>query len=242
MKIVDRLDIINITPLDIGESTIKYTGNMDNNKVVLRLYNDNYYGDRLNREISALNTLRYTDINIPEILGIDLDERIIVLEWIEGEVMNNYYKKELQEILGSIQKVSHDNRTNFFDKIRLHTSKIEENNQLFDEYMNLYKFIWDYVDLSWYDPKENVLIHGDFHPGNIIISKTGLSVIDWEYSSFGPKIFDTCYLQKYIDVNSNKCTHDVKMIIDLMDTHFNISFSKNKERTIKIIEKYMQDI
>ena len=50
----------------------------------------------------------------------------------------------------------------------------------------------EFIDKSW--EREKVLIHADFYPGNIIVNRTKLFVIDFDKSGVGPFLMDIATL------------------------------------------------
>ncbi len=74
------------------------------------------------------------------------------------------------------------------------------------------------IAVSWLDSKapdvycpRYSLLHGDFHPGNVIITdKSKLSVIDWEGAEIGDPAFDVGYSYHYVKLFSDETSLALK--------------------------------
>ncbi|MHA2502515.1 MAG: hypothetical protein ACXAE3_06590, partial [Candidatus Kariarchaeaceae archaeon] len=94
-------EIANIETLESGDSLIKYTGNYNGTKCVIRFFNaDRFYGDRFKREGAALRAVNKAleefpvlRITVPKILYES--ERVRVVTWEEGEDWSNFPDRPL---------------------------------------------------------------------------------------------------------------------------------------------------
>lgn len=50
---------------------------------------------------------------------------------------------------------------------------------------------------------KNVILHGDLHPGNVVLDKEKIYLIDFEYLRFGPKELEIAYFTTFYCLNFN---------------------------------------
>lgn len=53
-------------------------------------------------------------------------------------------------------------------------------------------------------PKDLSLCHFDIHPGNLLISDSGLKLLDWEYASLGDRLIDIACVLEGFQLNNSK--------------------------------------
>lgn len=152
----------------------------------------------------------------------DETEVYTLYPFIEAENSNNYSGndyKTMGEMLGKIHIVGSGDVSSVLDlkqfkrpadetiveKLRNYREEIKnKNNQneidkIFSEYID-FKLVTaakiKYVDLS-----NNTLIHGDYHPGNLLMDKQTREIIgvcDWEKAEFGPRAYELARSLLYI--------------------------------------------
>jgi thiamine kinase-like enzyme len=92
--------------------------------------------------------------------------------------------------------------------------------------------------------ENNILCHGDFHLGNIMLAENNYYVIDWMNCCLGYSEADVCrtlimlespYLEK---IAQDEIRHQVKgVIIDIKEEYLN-SYFQNNESTVEKVEKW----
>lgn len=76
-------------------------------------------------------------------------------------------------------------------------------------------------------PSKGVIIHGDIHPGNVVLFRDQIYLIDWEWCSIGPAEYDLAMLKQYMSAKSFDklvCDYsDQKAIsVELIDIYYNL--------------------
>lgn len=159
----------------------------DNDRII-KLFDESFSkADILNE---ALNQARVeeTNLNIPKLLEVvKIDNRwAIVLEYVEGRTLEQLIKDHPENI------------DEYFDifvdlQLKMHTQRVPLLTKLKDK-MNRKISLSPLSATTRYDlhmrleamPKHNKLCHGDFNPGNIIITPQGTAyILDWSHATQG---------------------------------------------------------
>ncbi|PAT00974.1 hypothetical protein CI105_08990 [Candidatus Izimaplasma bacterium ZiA1] len=172
---------------------------------VLKLFNEGYPLSSIKYELK--NSLLFCDFDLisPKVYDI-LDIKTqhgIVYEKLTGEslldiVLSNYDLQNCAKTMASLHKKILVNVTpeivDYKDFLKKNIVKANKDNpKKLDELLNKLKLL---------DEQENIC-HGDFHPGNIIITNEGPAIIDFMNICKGPKLYDiarTVYLVEYTPV------------------------------------------
>ncbi|MGB0459148.1 MAG: phosphotransferase [Porticoccaceae bacterium] len=202
-----------VKQLEGGLTNTSYLIEAGSKRAVLRI--NNLEADKLgvNRqnEITILKKLQCTDF-VPRFYYSD--RRILVTEYIDGyafdadKALKSDTKKQLIKAIEDIQSIDLPdlNVLNYELYIRDYC------NQLSPQYLDktikqaLLKIARTIDTQDWHP----VLCHHDLIPENIIQSKNGIFIIDWEYASIGHPQFD--YLRL---INSHQ-------IMDIPDNEFSL--------------------
>ena len=209
-KIKKILKNINGLNINLNETEIIYLGdgktnesyllNYENNKLVLRLNSKKYLKlgiDRKN-ELEILKTLKKTRI-VPNIIYCDDSYEYLIYEYIEGSNLevDKITKKDknslrdliqiYQEIKVDLPKFDYFNHLSKYRDSLIKNKKIEffKNNEINIFFDKLKKF----QELDW-SPK---ITHHDLI-SNVIRTKNGFKILDWEYAGNGHPSFDFCSL------------------------------------------------
>jgi len=211
-EIIDELfekeKLLEIKKLNGYSRSENYYIKNDNKSYLLRLYDAldaglfyqtiEWYDYLTNNGIKTNTIISYGECKTANFLYIKFT-------WIEGETLSEILKisdKNAQRILGykarNLLKNIHNTRislhlskTNAFDDIKLCLSKAKDIYEikkypLLIEYVNFLKQDFSQKFIN----NKHTLLHGDFHPENVIVSDGSLSAIDWEPYSFGNPIWD----------------------------------------------------
>ncbi len=141
----------------------------------------------------------------------------MLLDWMEGEncitshliecrkfpLYNQYTEQFLREVynrfkdkLGTPFSLKNDLKQLLLDVSEF--EKLERYQTLLNEYIGAASTAMERA-INFLDSSNlpDVLLHGDFHPGNVLIStpanRMKIAMIDWEYTSIGPFIYDAIY-------------------------------------------------
>ena len=155
---------------------------------VLKLFRKGFTLSHVQKEEKISRSVYEAGLPVPAVYGtIQVEERYgILFERIDGPVM-------LEEMMSKPNELKH--MTNLLTELhaKINSIKIKEiqtlHHKLRSQIQNatLLSEREREVTLMALDrlPKDNTLCHGDFHPGNIIMSTQGPVVIDWVDASQG---------------------------------------------------------
>lgn len=217
-----------INELNHGESSVKkILLEKDNKKYLLRLYDLKFIEGRYTA-FKYMDILYKNGINVPQIYdqGIlnDIKKGYAILEWIDGIPLNNLlFNNEncikYGELVATQLKKIHQNElnrnysfdVNFLNSLENKILKLKNLNVNID-----YKFIYKYVyeNIKTIRNKNLSVIHGDLHPGNIIVNNNSkIYFID----------LDVCKKDfSWIDLITNSCNMDYpKFYESLIAKYFN---------------------
>ncbi len=199
----------NLQLLNTGLSIKKFKANYNNDSVVIRVYeNDEYYGDRYLREKNALEALwnynrkNYQFLEFPKIIEEFDENKIRILEWIEGnQISVNEITISILDVVSEINNIKQLHpKYSLINDILSHLQNIKKMNiEDKNRYIDLISPILDYCKNLLVEKSDNILVHGDFFHENLINVKDSekLGVIDWEYATYGPKYYDLAYFHVF---------------------------------------------
>ena len=146
------------------------------------------HGDSLQTRISSKLRFRYLRKN-PEL------ER---LSGLAGKWLRNFHELDLAVNKNHLRGI-----VSSYCEYRLELLARAKNNQISESLAETIKSnISGWLDDSLANPEtEVVLCHNDFSPHNIIVTKTGISVLDFSFATVGLKAFDlACFWHKLEDM------------------------------------------
>lgn len=183
-----------------SDDTKYYIETSDHKKLLLRLSDRDHY-ELKKKEFEMMRKFSGLGFKMPEPISFGVcnrDQNIyILLSWIEGEDLEfalPKLKKDVQYVLGReagcILKRIHSLQVP--DEQIPTQTKIQKKKKQLQKYLEsdvrmpgdeaVIKFINDNLDMIWSKPP--AYLHGDFHPGNLILTPNGeIGVIDfnrWE--------------------------------------------------------------
>ena len=277
--IIEKHNIINVAPLNKGWSADKkfILLNKDNEKFILRISNISLYNKRFN-QYELLKSLEALNLNYPKVIDfgkLDEDNIYILLTYLDGnpaEVSIHEFDDSKQYNLGFTTGKMLKN---------IHSFKIKPDKSWWDKYQEkAIKKIDNYINsplkhknyeclLKYYNDnlylmkdRPQVLCHGDYHLGNMLIDENNIVVIDFDklsyadpYDEFKPycwnvvhsEYFETGLINGYFD---NKIPDDFFKIlkfytIESLISHlpWAMTFGENEIKTAymiydKVIEWY----
>lgn len=159
----------------------------------LKLYHEKYNIKYINHEVSMQKLAYKKGCNVPKVIGEMLFEKQvgILFEKIQGET--------LSDLLSDHLDLMKDYATSFAQAhYKIHQVKLS-NNIVKTDYISEIQSS-RYLDhdlkrkvskhLQTVDLSNQVLVHGDFHAENIMVSGTDMYVIDWMNSTSGNQAYD----------------------------------------------------
>ena len=168
----------------------------------------------LHREFQALKKLYPTPIPVPKVY--DMGEAIpgfsfIIMEKVEGQVMSSAMNwitdaerddlwKQFSRTLAAINML--DWRSigfGFLDPPDVEYAYINRQISMLREWCKSLEIHCLFPILDWLEANKQpsdhyVLLHGDYHPGNVIVNKGKIAaIVDWEDVSIGDAAYDVCW-------------------------------------------------
>lgn len=173
----------------------------------------------------ALNQARVeeTDLNIPQIKSIKVYDGkwAIVMDYVEGTTLNDLLLKnpakedEYLEMFVDLQRTVLSKRVPLLNKLK---DKMQARISMADLDATSRYELHTRLDAL---PKHYNLCHGDFHPGNVIITKDGTPyIIDWAHATQGNASADaaTTYLMFYLEGREQLAEKYLKLYCKKSDT------------------------
>ena len=202
--------------LEYDEGTGRHSENL-----ILRVSREN---GQLRREFQALQKLYPTSIPVPKVydMGEEIPGfSFIIMEKIEGEDMGKALDSmmdaeiaelvknaEFAELLKQFSRILADINTldwrsigfDFLDPpegeygyINLCLSGLRERCKAWE--IDCLNPILDWLEANKLPSDHYVLLHSDYHPGNVMVNKGEIAaIVDWENVSIGDAAYDVCWL------------------------------------------------
>ncbi len=210
--------------IGIGNTATVYE--WDENKI-LKLFHQDYPKEAIEREFRNVNALSSMDFSIPkayEIISYK-GQLGIIYDRIEGELLLDRVMKtgdveECAVYMASLyRKILRNNISNVpsYKNFLKENILSAENMKRKEEVLRLLETL----------PDGNTLCHGDFHPGNIIISKGQAVVLDFMNICHGHFLYDvarTVFLVEYTPVSAE--VKDKEMLLQLKKNLANLYLSQ----------------
>jgi len=209
-KIKKILNNINGLNISLNETEIIYLGdgktnesyllNYVNNKLVLRFNSKSYLKLGIDRksELEILKTLKKTKI-VPNIIYWDDSYEFLIYEYIEGsnlelDKITKKDKNSLRDLIQIYQEIKVDlPKFNYFNHLSKYRDFLIKNKKIDffkDNEINIFFHnLKNFQELDW-TPK---ITHHDLI-SNVIRTKNGFKILDWEYAGNGHPDFDFCSL------------------------------------------------
>ena len=208
MDSINRYKIIKKFPL--GSSSVqKYIVEKDNKIFLLRLYDIRFIDGRY-RVFNNIRILHDNGIAVPEIYDFgalsDNKHGYAVMDWIDGVSLDNLlfddslinkYGKIVAEELFKMHNIDTKEKIDIYDKfVKSFNKKINKLKNLGIDYTSsvLESFVLDNSKVL--KELDTSIIHGDFHPGNIVVNDDRICFID----------LDVCKNDfAWVDLSTNAC-------------------------------------
>lgn len=185
---------------------------------------------------------------IPAVEAVIIDEEKgwMIYPFVQSDRSHSYDLKDyfiMGQMLGRIHMVSYGieiphyfkesfyreniDRVSVTEKMKDHAKRIkqketiDETDKLFLSYIDrkiIYAKKFDNILL----PANDTLIHGDFHPGNLLIDENSRDVIgvcDWEKTRYAPRSYDLARAYLYIGFGTD--TDDTKECFEISESFLN---------------------
>jgi serine/threonine protein kinase len=190
-----------MTEMNLADLVLLTTGgeaeiyDLDPDRILRVLWRDN--GKSEEKDVILQEILANESIHVPKVyeyLRIQ-DRAACIMEKIHGDTLTNEMRKNIRvlvkvpHILAELQKkVSSIVMPDSYPSIRDLFTFVTEHGRLQD------KELTAFVTQIFNEQRtELMLCHGDFHPGNILVSNETLTIIDWSGSYSGNPIADIAH-------------------------------------------------
>ena len=212
-----NIDDAEISYLSKGRTNDSYLLDFNNFKLVLRLNSENDFDLGINRENEAL-ILKTLDNQsfMPNLIYIDESHKFIIYEYIEAvnldlKKTNTYQKKEILKLIDTFQEIKIDlPKFDYFNHLNHYWDKVRLNKNIeMSKIVEIEKYLVILESFQKSDWKSS-LTHHDLE-ANILESRNGYKIIDWEYASNGHYSFDKHSLGL---VKNNKTLNDLIKIMN----------------------------
>ena len=216
-----------IKKLSLGASSVqKYIVEKNNKFFMLRIYDIRFMDSRY-KAFNNIKTLYNNGISVPKIYDFgelsDNKHGYVVIDWIDGVSLDNLltndflitkYSKIVADELLKMHKINTNENINIYDKfIESFNKKLNKLKDYGIDYTSsvLERFVLD--NSNYLKELDTSIIHGDFHPGNIIVNDDRIWFID----------LDMCKKDfAWIDLSTNACNLDYpKFYTTLINEYFN---------------------
>lgn len=217
---------------------------------VLKLFYDGYPKDAVEKEFYNATIMQKVDISSPKVYEtVNIDNRLgIIYEKVEGESLTDWVIRtgNVQECAKYMAKLhieilqnKADNVTDYKGILRRQILRIPTTDKQTDRQTDKQTDKTKEEALQILDtlPNGNILCHGDFHPGNIIISEGKTVVVDFMNVCRGNRLYDiarTVFLVQYTPIpdeveDKQKLMWLKKTIADLYLTQMNVTREEIQE-------------
>ena len=211
VSVTDGVDMTSGWETELYGHTLEYSeeGLLVSRRLVARLYPGRHAARKAEKEFTVLGRLGETRYPVPEVHEVETDADALgvpfmIMDWIEGHsLMDDFLGTPIEELgphLEAFTKL-------FVDLHRIDPAQVFPESPRFEDTSCYLEMAlertargldetgppWLRPVLDWLDehrhgvsPGRFSVLHGDFHPGNIMVRPDGsYAVIDWGASSLG---------------------------------------------------------
>ena len=208
-----------------------YIGYLNNKKSIIKIYSQDLSQIKIDRknEIKILNEIRHLDLS-PKILFHDVQKRIIIYEYIDGDelILTNKNNERVLSILGKVLKKIHKIKTINIEDNLFRNSIYAYKEILKDEDSEVIRKGFDLYEELSADNTKIVFSHNDLNKSNLLINNN-IIFLDWEYASFNHPYFDIATIVSSLELNEDE-------INILWGSYSNNKYSLNKLKLEKWIK------
>jgi len=194
---VDNVNIGSFKKLDVGEGNLNYLFKIKNKKFICRVNIDRGMPNKSKEEFNSLKKVESLNI-APKPFYYHLKDKkflhsFIILEFIEGKPLRmkkrNYTQKQVKQISFILAELHSKNYNSLPKKdysFQHYLKECEDYNKIINKHNDKLKREFNEIHkrIKIFLPKKEEhkfsLIHGDVCPQNIVETKNGLKLIDWE--------------------------------------------------------------
>ncbi len=218
-----------------------YNGN------ALKLYEDNRSESNVEYEFQLNKVIQIHFEKMPKALEkVNIDNKYgILFEKVEGELFQDVmiktflkvkvHAKAFAQLFHKINSVSLDEDSMTWDYV----DSVQKSDQISDEVKKAILIRCENLEIG------DKLCHGDFHPGNILVTENGFKVIDWPTAHIGNPCYDVA--RSLILLSDPMAKNEApwylrkvtSLYLHIFMKHFLKEYIKISNYTMKDIEKYI---
>lgn len=196
------------------------------------------HNDRLENEIKWLKRLNQIDYNVPKFIG--LYENIIITEKIDGQTIEDTnahkYFYHIGELIANLHNIPVQENLEWKQNIKL--QYIDLKDSVKDKMPNdIFKVATNFIEkrLENLSNSENVIIHSDIRPENIIYSNGKYYLIDLENMNIGDREYDFTRILNLLNEKEFYSYEDFK---NLMNGYRSINHLQLSEERWQLYNKF----
>lgn len=196
------------------------------------------HNDRLENEIKWLKRLNQIDYNVPKFIG--LYENIIITEKIDGQTIEDTnahkYFYHIGELIANLHNIPVQENLEWKQNIKL--QYIDLKDSVKDKMPNdIFKVATNFIEkrLENLSNSENVIIHSDIRPENIIYSNGKYYLIDLENMNIGDREYDFTRMLNLLNEKEFYSYEDFK---NLMNGYRSINHLQLSEERWQLYNKF----
>jgi uncharacterized protein (TIGR02172 family) len=196
---------------------------------VLKLFLEGFPAAVVQREAQVTEAVHKAGLPVPAVEGVvEVDGRVgIVFERVEGptmleDMMNRPWKlAPYAQIMAELQAEMHSREIATLPSLREDLEEVIQNQAGMPD--NVRHALVDALRL----PDGNSVLHGDFHPENIIISSRGPVIIDWMDAKRGNPLADAARTWLLLRMGAPTPGTKMQWLIKLIRRWFYLMFIKH---------------
>lgn len=209
---------------------------------IIKIYRDYVPQVDIDREILCTKFVQGKGLPVPAYGGYTNYEgkRAILLEYIEGESMMKVLSTgevEPEDLADDFAKIHYDMHQLCAEgleegKVRLERLLRLSEPQLGTDLMTRCLKLMDTL------PEGNKLCHNDFHPGNILYGKRGMTAIDWSDATCGDPLADVARTVQMFDYGPTAASGNPLIPMDKITPEAVEQMKKNKSIISRFTRRY----
>ena len=207
--------------INYGLSLEKYEAIYDNQKVLLRIFDDIYFNDRYLREGIAIRKLSKSsdpsDIIIPKIIQEWPEYGVRAIEWFD--MSHNLSPNQIKSSLTWLNQQRFKFPYNLQDDLINHLSNLD---QLHPSYVDFFSsHSRNILKLINWSTGDKTFLHGDFHINNLARFNDAIIIYDFEYATYGSHFYNNAQIQSSVnhDIGGN-IPIEWQLLVSLTNLHW----------------------
>lgn len=231
---------------DFERNTSGFTADVEKygDESIIKIYRDYVPQADIDREILCTLCVQGKGLPVPEYRGYKIHEgkQAIILEYIEGESMMKVLSAgeiEPEELADAFAKIHYDMHQCSADGLEEGKLRLERLLRLSEPQLGT-DLMTRCLKLMETLPEGNKLCHNDFHPGNILCGKRGMTAIDWSDATCGDPMADVARTVQMFDFGPTAASGSMMIPTDRISPDAVERMKKNKNILNRFVRRYEQ--